>query len=425
MLKDRYGCSLSTDSSAARDAYITAVDLYLAAQVGAEQAYEQAIAADPNFALAHLGLARHYQVNSQPQDAKQSLATAQNCTAALSAREAGQLQVLGLLIEGKSQSAHTAARSHLLEFPLDALVAQTCLGVFSLIGFSGKLGREAEALALSLSLAPHYGDDWWFLSALSFSQTEVGQTSEAERNIERSISLNPNNANAAHHRAHLYYELGESQAGFEYLEHWVSSYDRRGLLHCHLSWHVALWALLAGDTDTLWQRIDTDIAPGVALGPPINVLTDTAALYYRAELAGVPVTRQRWQSLSEFAHQRFPKPGVAFADIHTALADAMSGESGQLTELIENSAGPAAEVVQLVAEGFKEIANGNWAAAVNQLSRCMHQHERLGGSRAQRDLIDYALLSCLMRLGKKEEAQRLLLMRRPLTDTKGAIKGLT
>ena len=55
MLTDRYGLALSTASAAARDAYVEASDLALTFYPGAAETYDRAIAADPNFALAHVG----------------------------------------------------------------------------------------------------------------------------------------------------------------------------------------------------------------------------------------------------------------------------------------------------------------------------------------------------------------------------------
>jgi hypothetical protein len=58
MLEDRYGNALSTALPAARDAYVDGVDRFLSAAPGAVDASEAAVAADPAFALAHVGLAR-------------------------------------------------------------------------------------------------------------------------------------------------------------------------------------------------------------------------------------------------------------------------------------------------------------------------------------------------------------------------------
>ena len=58
MLTDRYGLALSTASAAARDAYVEAADLALTLYPGAVEAFDRAIAADPGFALAHAGKAQ-------------------------------------------------------------------------------------------------------------------------------------------------------------------------------------------------------------------------------------------------------------------------------------------------------------------------------------------------------------------------------
>ena len=58
MLTDQYGLELTTQSTAARDAYVAAVECLLGAGAGIESKFESAIALDPGFALAHSGYAR-------------------------------------------------------------------------------------------------------------------------------------------------------------------------------------------------------------------------------------------------------------------------------------------------------------------------------------------------------------------------------
>ena len=281
MLNDRYDMPLSTASQKARDLYVKGVDIYLALGIGADDTLEQAIAEDPGFALAYATLARVHHVNGKGRAARQAMTEARARLDGLTAREASHIDVLGTMIDGDSVGATAKARAHLQDHPRDALVAQSCLGVFSLIGFSGEKGREQDCHALATALAPHYGDDWWFLSSLAFAETEVGRTDAATRSIERSIALNPRNANAAHHRSHLYYELGETRAGLDYLEDWQKGYAREGLLYCHLSWHRALWSMNAGDVARMWSIVDAEIVPPQDHAPAINVLTDLAAILFR------------------------------------------------------------------------------------------------------------------------------------------------
>ena len=59
MLKDRYGNTLTTESDAACDAYIDGVDRFLSGNAGSEEAFRRAVEADPNLAVAHVGIARY------------------------------------------------------------------------------------------------------------------------------------------------------------------------------------------------------------------------------------------------------------------------------------------------------------------------------------------------------------------------------
>ena len=412
MLNDRYGNPISTSSRTAADAYIDAVDRTLAATEGCVEAFEAAIAADPNFAMAHIALARHHQVWGNPAGVAAPLAAAQAITG-LTVQEQSHINAFGLLMTGKVREGYAAVRAHLLEYPRDALIAQTCTGVFSLIGFSGQPGREAELLAFTSQLAPAYGDDWWFTGQHAFSQMEAGQVGPAAATIETSLAGNPRNANASHIKSHLFYENGETAAGRAYLSDWMQGYDRAGLLHCHLSWHSALWALEQNDTDQMWAVIDADLDPSKTQSPSLNVMTDMASILYRAERRGVAVAPDRWRAVSDYASTCFPKPGLAFADVHAALAHAMAGNSDALSVIIDGARGPAGDVVKVLAQAFGAIAAQNWAEAQAHLNIAMQDHARIGGSRAQRDLIEFAMTSVLLRQGQAATARQLLSMRRP------------
>ena len=417
MQQDRYGLALSTGSATARDAYVEAMDLFLGANAGAEQAFARAALEDPSFALAHAGRARAMQMRGRAREARESITEARAAANVCTDREAGHLNALGLLIDGDGPGAYAAILAHLKDWPRDAMIAQPCCGVFGLIGFNGRAGREAEQLAFTDRLAPHYGDDWWFLAQHGFSQVEAGQVAEAERLLERSLEGNPRNANAAHIRAHVHYEAGEREAGLERLDAWRQDYEREAQLSCHIAWHVAIWRAEAGQMNEAWRVFEADVAPDGAWGPPINVLTDSAAFVLRAQLAGATVPDGVWQRLSDYAAEFFPDPGIAFADIHAALAHAMAGRGDALARIAEAAAGPAADMVSGLAEALGAYARGDWDGAITLLAPWMAGHERIGGSRAQRDLLEFALLGALLRSARTEEARRLLILRRPVHAT--------
>ena len=414
MHTDTYDLPLTTQSAAAANAFNTGMYRLLGAEARMADAFEESVAHDPGFALGHAGLARARQFGGDMAGAKAAMATAQGLSGGITDREAGHIHAMSLLIDGKGPEAYTAIRAHIADHPRDAIVAQTCTSVFGLIGFSGQPGREAEMLAFNASLLPHYGDDWWCLSQYAFALCETGQLDKATGYIDRSLGINPHNANGAHVRSHVLYEQGDTAAGRSYLADWVSTHDRDAVLHGHLSWHVALWSLEQGDVDNMWAIIDADVAPDTCKALPINVLTDTASILFRAEAAGVTVDPARWHQISAYAGKFFPNPGNAFVDVHAALAHAMAGNTEGLDRIASTPKGPAADLVPDIAQAYGQMAAGNWAGATQHLTASMADHARIGGSRAQRDLLELSLLTCLLRQGRTDEARRITALRRPV-----------
>ena len=414
MLKDQYDNSISTSSTSARDHYTDAVDRVLAGQAGIVQAFEQAVDADPDFALGFAGLARGKQYGGDMAGAREAIATAQELSDNTNLREQSHINAFSLMINGKGPLAYSAIRQHVESYPRDALIAQTCSSVFGLIGFSGKPGREAEMLAYNAALMPHYAEDWWCLSQYAFALCETGNLDKASDLIDQALLLNGHNANAAHVRSHVYYEMGETEAGIEFLDNWLKSYDRAGYLHGHLSWHVALWLLEQGDSESMWERIQTDIQPGASIGLPINILTDTAAILYRATLTGVSIPQEIWVSISQYAKKSFPSTGIGFVDFHAAIAHAMAGDEEALAGIIDKPNPLTGDLVTPVAQAYRAFANQHWNEGIDLLSRAMADHARLGGSRAQRDILELSLASALHQLGKNDEAARYLVTRRPV-----------
>src|SRR5713226_5911942 len=213
MLRDRYGLSLSTSSAAATRAYVEGVDRFLAAHAAAEESFDHAVAADPGFALAHIGRARSLHLQGRGALAQAAVAQAREVTASLDRRERQHVEALGLAVAGQGARALALIREHVAEFPRDAMALAAANGVYGLIGFSGRQDRNEEMLALLASVAPAYGEDWWFLGAHGFARTEALGWKAGAPLVERSLELAPRNAHAAHAFAHVLYERGDDESG--------------------------------------------------------------------------------------------------------------------------------------------------------------------------------------------------------------------
>ena len=424
MLTDAYKNPLSTQSVTARDALDLGVKKFLGAEAGVADAFLSAIDADEGFALAHIGHAREMQLRGRREEVKASLGRARKLAQGLSAREKSHIHASGLLLEGKGRAAREAVYEHVDQWPLDVMIAQMCTSVFGLIGFSGLPGREAEQLAFNTRLASSYGDDWWCRAQLAFAQLEVGRLAEAETNIEAAMASNPESAHSAHIQAHLFYEKLQDENGLRFLSDWWANYDPEGTLHNHMSWHVGLWSLEAGDLEQMMSVLDGAISPDCSHGPPLNVLTDAVALMFRAELSGVEVSVERWRKLSAYALTWFPKTGLAFADAHAAIAHARSQNWVALDDLVNMGGGPAGEVTRKIAAGYRAMEDENWSKAADLFVEVVPEHARIGGSNAQRDLIDFTLAACLARDGRQQEARTILKITRPRALSIHAVAGL-
>lgn len=412
--KDHYGNAVSTHSADAVEAYDKGVHLFLGGNYGAVEAFQTCIEADDTFSLGHAGLARAAMMGGDMVKAKSEIDRAEQLAESDDKRAQQHIEAMALLLSGQAAQARDKVKAHVREFPCDALAAQLCSNVFGLIGFSGEVGREADLLAYTADLLPHYDGDWWMMSMHALSLCETGQTQKSLDLMEQALTINPRNANGSHFKAHAQYEAGYLTEGRTYLDEWLKDYDKRSVLHGHLSWHSALWALHDGDEDAMWSRIDGGAAPDTGNSLPINVLTDTAAILYRAELAGISVDPARWSQMSNYAAQYFPETGQSFADIHAALSHAMAGEGERLAHIVETAKGYAGDLVKPVARAWGAIARQDWPTALQELVPVMATTERLGGSRAQRDLLELALVNVLLKLGQADEAQRNLNMRRPV-----------
>jgi len=412
-LQDRYGNELGTSSTAARDAYLAGVENLMAATPGMDAAFQRAVDADENFALGHISLARAKQLLGRGHEVKAPLARAKELAGNASPREQSQIAIFEKILTGQGAAALKAIREHMKDWPRDAMALAPATSVFGLIGFSGKPGREADQLALLEPFETHYGDDWWYRTQLAFAQIELQKLAEGQRNIDAALAAFPRSAHAAHIRGHLFYELGEREAGLAFLQEWMKDYPRDGLMHVHNNWHLALWSMETGRMEDAWRIYDEALSPAVAWGPQINVATDCAAFLARAEMAGEPRMAERWRELADYATKWFGRPGLGFVDMHTVLAYAMAGDGAALAKFTESPAGATADLLLPMARGFEAYAQGDWARAIVEIEPLLATHERLGGSRAQRDLLEYLVTSAMVKAGRAAEARAMIEKRRP------------
>src|SRR6202034_4458689 len=115
-----------------------------------------------------------------------------------------------------------------------------------------------------------------------------------------------------------------------FLASWLITYPRNGLLYSHLSWHLALGELEAGDAAGASRLFREAFAPDVHSGPPRGQVNDAVSFLWRWELAGHPRDAEAWRMMHDFATEALPRAGTALADTHVALAQAVAGNGSAL-----------------------------------------------------------------------------------------------
>jgi hypothetical protein len=422
--QDRYGLTLSTTSSEAAVAYRDGIDLLLSAWTGAAEAFDRAIAADPEFALAQIARARIHTFYQQGDVARKKAALARELIARNGTeRERSHVETLALAVEGQIPAALAAALAHLETAPRDALVMSLPLGAFGLFAFSGMAGHDQARVDLCERHAHHYGDDWWFLTYHGWSLTENGELARGRAMTERAFGLRRANANAVHSLLHAMFEDGSLAEADALVTEWIPGYDRSGILHGHISWHQALGALEQSDAAKALAIYADVLKPAVTSAPPINVISDGASLLWRLSAYGHDVPHELWTEADAFAQRAFPKSSIPFADVHMALFAAATHNSAALEQrlgVIEQrlsegklAAGP---VVPKICRAMHAFADADYQGCIRHLAPVLDDVVRIGGSHAQREIIEDTFIVALMRGGELARARAMLdqrLHRRP------------
>ena len=221
---DRYGLEITTTSAKASERFQDGMDRLLPYRAGAEESFASALAADPNLAVAHTALALLALVQGDAATARAAAGRARESVAGATRRERQHVEALSALIAGETVRGLALVDEHIREFPRDAVVANQAGNAIALAGGSD---REEYRVAFMERLAPAYGDDWWFQSALAFAYHEVDRFEESRRLSERSLEQYPDNANAVHNLAHITFETLDTEAGAAFLEEWLGGYYRR------------------------------------------------------------------------------------------------------------------------------------------------------------------------------------------------------
>jgi uncharacterized NAD(P)/FAD-binding protein YdhS len=405
---DPYGLTLSTSKDAA-ESYNAALGRLLRLQDGAEEGLAEAVAADEGFVQAHAALALLGHEWGANHHWRESLRAAHRAAAGrhLDDRESSFLDAVTTRLRTDEATGAAALLRHVRLFPRDALAVSVAVPT---VAFGG-LTSGTQTAELVESLGRSYGDDWWYAGQLAFVRQDQARWAEAEELASYALSVEPSSGHAVHARAHVHYETGDHVAGLAWLDEWIRTRGPEANHRSHFSWHAALHELMQDDVEAVRRRWARELAPSVVSGS--RVVVDSGSLLWRGRVTGawtedLPVAGVRAEAPTDW----LAAPPTPFAAMHGAVLLAADDDAAALAELRahaeRNDDRVFRDVVAPLCTGLGQVVEERWNAAAATLTGVVATMAPLGGSRAQREVVEDTLVHVLAMAGRATEAAELL-----------------
>ncbi len=401
--RDHYGYALTTSAEAGA-AFNRGIGDLLRLRAGAEQSVAVSITLDPTFALGHATLALLGHEMCAAVDVQARLRDAELHAPRATERERSHVHAIAAHLRGDS----SPLVRHLQVHPLDAVLLSTAVPT---IAFAGVTEVPEEAWTLVEQAAPAYGDDWWFTGLLAFIRQEQRRFDEAMDLSCRSLLEEPGAGHSAHARAHAHYETGDHHAGLAWMDEWVNGDGASIDSLSHFSWHAALHELSLGDLDAVRRRYDGQLRPEHGLG--CRALVDSGSLLFRWALTPDATDVPDIGRVADVAgRDTLERPATPFLGMHSAVTLLALGDVAGLDRLgtwaRQHQHPTQREVIAPLADALGRMAAGHCSAAADDLRTLRDTTWRLGGSDAQREIIEETRIAALLRAERFDEARVLL-----------------
>jgi hypothetical protein len=375
---------------------------------------DEALAEDPDFAMAH-ALRADLAVMSSEEGALPLIQASVEALARIgtraNARERAHVAAAEAWMQRRFDSAVALYGDIAIEYPRDLVALQTAHVCDFYLGDSLMLrDRPAQLLPHWNAEVPGYG---YLLGMYAFGLEETANYSRAEDVGRHALDLNARDPWAVHAVEHVFEMQGRVHDGVDWLTatapDWADS-----ALSFHNWWHLALHHLELENTAAALDLYDRVVHPKesvVALE-----LVDASQLLWRMFLRGIDVGT-RWQELADCWAKPAEGGFYAFNDVHALMAYAQAGREQPTRKLLATLTARAGdadtngaitrEIGLPLARAIVAMVEGRHADAVSLLLPIRSKANRIGGSHAQRDLVQLSCIEAALRAGNSRLARAL------------------
>ncbi len=393
----------------------------------------QALARDPAFALGAIAIAALFMIGGFRGDHPEvtsALGAAEAAIGGASAREQRHLAAAQAWAKGMASEAILGWEEILTDHPTDALALRLAEDAYFFLGRSLAI-RDCAARVL-----PAWDRDNPLASFIhglyAFGLEETGDLGRAEEFGRAALAANPRDAWATHALAHVMETASRQEEGVAFLKGSRADWGRAHFMAGHNGWHLALYLIEQQRYPEVLADYDRFAAPRLADDATLDRV-DAASLLWRLELEGVDVG-ERWAPVARAWMAHVGDCLMAFNDLHCAFAAARSQDPDDVERLSRSldacersGAGDnrkvMVEIGRRLIDGALCFAAGDYRGAVEAILPVRYDAVRIGGSHAQRDIVNLTLIAAAERSGQWNLARALLAERaavRPTPRTKQA-----
>lgn len=402
---DARGCPLTGATEPALQAYEAALAAFQNWRCGAEPLLDAALQEAPAFVMARVLRAWLLLCSRDPRRVRAAAPVVAGLRGLpCNAWERSHIAALQAVLADDIERAKSRLSELLRLQPRDVLALQVAHAFDYLTGDLPQLqGRVAAVLPAWSPRLPGYGA---VLAMHAFGLEESGDCEHATQAALAALQINPLDARAHHVMAHVHEMSARPAAGLQWMQERAAGWDLDTMVATHCHWHLALFHLALGRPDRALAVHDRHIRGNGSC--EVADLIDASALLWRVELAGADAG-PRWAGLSAAWAAHIDDTYCSFNDIHAMLA--FVGErdwphAQRLEERLLLSAaqptrhGQTTRLLGLDAcRALMAYGRGDHESVVRLLSRLPPSAHRLGGSHAQRDVLQLTLQRSVDRVG--------------------------
>lgn len=406
---DRWGVPLQGGNPQAVQNFNAAVEELVSLSGDPVSAIEDAVGEDDGLILGHILRAYFALYGTSAEGvtrASEILKSIDGSGATLDEREVLHLRAVRAWVSGEWADAVRSLERALLHEPRDLLALKVAQDLYFFVGRSEDL-RGVVARVLSAWRPGEPG--WGYVQGMyAFGLEENADYRAAEESARLALEENRHDVWATHALAHVFEMEGRTEDGITFLSEsakdWQSSY-----FAVHNWWHQSLYNLERGEIAEVLGLYDGPIRGGRS-SEWLDIV-DAASLLWRLSLFGIDVG-SRAEELAEDIEPLLGEPVYLFNDWHATMALSLAGRVDAVERVItatrRRSVGSNRVVAEQVGlallEGFKSFAAGRFDDAVEALSAVRPVARAVGGSHAQRDVIDLTLIAAAARSGRTDYA---------------------